>query len=114
MALDALIVAILPNHGITDFASFEDFDDAAILAIMRQVNRDPALPDFGQHSYMRFCTACEAVKYYTTVTTAMMRWSTVLKNFHNTMLSFHAILRLQKCDKLVLTQLPVYLSICHS
>ena len=41
MALDALIVAILPNHGITDFASFEDFDDAAILAIMRQVNRDP-------------------------------------------------------------------------
>ena len=87
MALDALIVAILPNHGITDFASFEDFDDAAILAIMRQVNRDPALPDFGQHSYMRFCTACEAVKYYTTVnrlpiTTAMMRWSTVLKNFH--------------------------------
>ena len=29
MALDALIVAILPNHGITDFASFEDFDDAA-------------------------------------------------------------------------------------
>ena len=58
MALDALIVAILPNHGITDFASFEDFDDAAILAIMRQVNRDPALPDFGQHSYMRFCTAC--------------------------------------------------------
>ena len=42
MALDALIVAILPNHGITDFASFEDFedfDDAAILAIMRQVNQ---------------------------------------------------------------------------
>lgn len=85
MGLDAAIVPELTNDGMRNIDTFDAYHLEDLINIQKRINRDPALPHFGQHSLMRLATACDAVRYYDEVgrpiTAEMMRWSTRLRRF---------------------------------